>query len=203
MVTVRNHLPRHAKPLHLSHEFYTWHSYDSANKVTISVNNTNRLLLSVRQKQNFRIGSCFDGVLNWRTDSQGHNEPESDIFFLSAGVRSSLILTAFNGLKLTQLQCVVLIHYTKPMKVQGCGMSNRGIVVRFLTGEANFSALLSIRTSSWAHLAFYSTGAWGALSTGVKWSGSKPDNSLPCSAEVKNEWRYTPTPPICHHGRHR
>ena len=88
------------------------------------------------------------------------------------------------------------------MKVQGCGMGNRGIVVRFLRGEANFSVLLSTRTSSWAQLAFYSMGA-GALSTGVKWSGSKPDQSLRCSAEVKNEWRFTPTPPIYLNGRHR
>jgi hypothetical protein len=40
----------------------------------------------------------------------------------------------------------------------------------------------------------------GALSLGVKRPGSEADHSPPSSAEVKNEWSYTSTPPIRLHG---
>jgi hypothetical protein len=40
----------------------------------------------------------------------------------------------------------------------------------------------------------------GTLSLGVKLPGRKPDHSLPSSAEVKNAWSYTFTPPICLYG---
>jgi hypothetical protein len=40
----------------------------------------------------------------------------------------------------------------------------------------------------------------GALTPGVKRSGREADHSPPSSAEVKNTWRYTPTPPIRVHG---
>jgi hypothetical protein len=36
----------------------------------------------------------------------------------------------------------------------------------------------------------------GALSLEVKWPGREADHSLLSSAEVKNEWSYTSTPPI-------
>jgi len=36
----------------------------------------------------------------------------------------------------------------------------------------------------------------GALTPGVKHPGHEPDHSPPCSAEVKNAWRYTSTPLI-------
>jgi hypothetical protein len=39
-----------------------------------------------------------------------------------------------------------------------------------------------------------------ALSLGVKQSGHEADHSPPYSAEVKNAWNYTSTPPICLHG---
>jgi hypothetical protein len=35
----------------------------------------------------------------------------------------------------------------------------------------------------------------GALSPGIKQQGHEADHSPPSSAEVKNEWSYTPTPP--------
>jgi hypothetical protein len=35
----------------------------------------------------------------------------------------------------------------------------------------------------------------GALSLGVKWPGREADHSPPSSAEVKNAWSYTSTPP--------
>jgi hypothetical protein len=40
----------------------------------------------------------------------------------------------------------------------------------------------------------------GALSVGVKWPGHEADHSPPPSAEVKNAWSYTSTPPVCLHG---
>jgi hypothetical protein len=39
-----------------------------------------------------------------------------------------------------------------------------------------------------------------ALFLGVKRPGHEADNPPPSSAEVKNAWRYTSTPPICLHG---
>jgi hypothetical protein len=40
----------------------------------------------------------------------------------------------------------------------------------------------------------------GAPSLGVQWPGREADNSPPASAEVKNGWSYTSTPPIRLHG---
>jgi hypothetical protein len=40
----------------------------------------------------------------------------------------------------------------------------------------------------------------GALSLGVKRPGREADHSPPSSAEVKNAWSYTSTPPIRLHG---
>jgi hypothetical protein len=40
----------------------------------------------------------------------------------------------------------------------------------------------------------------GALSLGVKWLGYEADHSPPSSAEVKNAWIYTSTPPVHLHG---
>jgi hypothetical protein len=40
----------------------------------------------------------------------------------------------------------------------------------------------------------------GALSLGVKQPGREADHSPPSSAENKNAWRYTSTPPILLHG---
>jgi hypothetical protein len=40
----------------------------------------------------------------------------------------------------------------------------------------------------------------GALSLWVKRPGREADHSLPSSAEVKNAWSYTSTPPIRLHG---
>jgi hypothetical protein len=40
----------------------------------------------------------------------------------------------------------------------------------------------------------------GALSLGVKRPGREADHSAPSSAEVKNTWSYTSTPPVRLHG---
>jgi hypothetical protein len=48
---------------------------------------------------------------------------------------------------------------------------------------------------SGAHPASYSIGTRG-FSLGVKQPGCEADHSPPSSAEVKNAWSYTSTPPI-------
>jgi hypothetical protein len=40
----------------------------------------------------------------------------------------------------------------------------------------------------------------GALSLGIKRPGREADHSPPSSAEVKNTWSFTSTPPMCLHG---
>jgi hypothetical protein len=40
----------------------------------------------------------------------------------------------------------------------------------------------------------------GVLFPGIKWPGREADHSPSSSAEVKNVWSYTTTPPIRHHG---
>jgi len=40
----------------------------------------------------------------------------------------------------------------------------------------------------------------GVLPAGVKWPGLEADHSPSSSAEFKNAWRCTSTPPICLHG---
>ena len=78
-------------------------------------------------------------------------------------------------------------------------MDNWGIVVQFLTREANFSVFISILGPTPPFIEW----VLGALSTGVKWSGSKPDHSFSCSAHINNEWRFTPISPIHLHDRQR
>jgi hypothetical protein len=51
----------------------------------------------------------------------------------------------------------------------------------------------SIHTDFGTHLACNSIGTRN-FSTGVNRPGCEADNFLPCSAEVKNEWRYNCTP---------
>jgi hypothetical protein len=50
-----------------------------------------------------------------------------------------------------------------------------------------------------ANLASYWTGTV-VLLCGVKWSDRQLDHSRPSIAEVKNEWTYTSTPPVCLYG---
>jgi hypothetical protein len=47
--------------------------------------------------------------------------------------------------------------------------------------------------------AFVSSGVRGALTPGIKRSGSESGHSSPSSAEVKNTWNYTSTPAISLH----
>jgi hypothetical protein len=58
------------------------------------------------------------------------------------------------------------------------------------TGAGNFSLLHRVQNGSGAHPASY------PLSLGVKWPARESDHLPPSSAEVKNAWSYTSTPPI-------
>jgi hypothetical protein len=63
----------------------------------------------------------------------------------------------------------------------------------------DFSLLKNFHTGSGAHLACYSMRARGSF-LGGKWPGCDVDHSPSSKAEVKNEWSYTSTLPICLHG---
>ena len=57
-------------------------------------------------------------------------------------------------------------------------------------------------TGSEDHTASHSVGTCGSF-LGVNWPGREICHLLPSGTEVKNEWSYTPSPPICSHGADR
>jgi hypothetical protein len=75
------------------------------------------------------------------------------------------------------------------------GLDGRGSRVRFPAGVGNFSLHHRVQNGlgptqpsiQWVQ---------GAFSLGVKRPGHEADHSPPSSAEVKNAWNYTSTPPI-------
>jgi hypothetical protein len=75
----------------------------------------------------------------------------------------------------------------------GYGLDDRGIGVRVVVGQ-EFSLLYVVQTGSGIHPTSYPM-VPGALSPGVKRPGCEADLSPPNSAEVKNMWIYTSTPP--------
>jgi hypothetical protein len=100
----------------------------------------------------------------------------------------------------------------RSLKRLGCGLDVRGFVVRFLPGEKEFS----LHNGSGAHSSSYTVGVGGGgISTGGKadlslstidhcgsrckgWLGpplTQADLSPLFSAEIKNIWSYTVTPP--------
>jgi hypothetical protein len=74
-----------------------------------------------------------------------------------------------------------------------------GCRVRFPTGAGNFSVHHRVQNGSGTHPGSYSVGTGGTF-PGVKRLGREADHSSPSSAEVKNAWSYTSTPPIRLHG---
>jgi hypothetical protein len=74
----------------------------------------------------------------------------------------------------------------------GYGLDDRGSRVRFPAGVGNYSLHHRVRTAvgptqpriQWAFF------------LGVKRPGSEADHSPPSSAEVKNAWSFTTTPPM-------
>jgi len=59
----------------------------------------------------------------------------------------------------------------------------------------------NVQTGSGVHTASYPMGT-RALSSGAERAKRKADQSLPLSAEVKNEKRHSATPPVCLEGVH-
>jgi hypothetical protein len=82
----------------------------------------------------------------------------------------------------------------------GYGLDDRGSRVRFPAGAGNFSLHYCVRIGSGTHPVFFPMGAGGSFPGGVKRPGREADHSPPSSAEVKNAWSYTSTPPIRIHG---
>jgi hypothetical protein len=81
----------------------------------------------------------------------------------------------------------------------GYGLDDRGSTVRFPAGSGNFSFHYRVKNGSGDHLASYLMGTRGSL-PGEKRPEREADHSPPSSAEVKNAWSYTSTPPIHLHG---
>jgi hypothetical protein len=71
--------------------------------------------------------------------------------------------------------------------------------VRVPAVAGNFSLHHRVQNGSEALPSSYPMGT-GALSLGVKRPGREANHSPPSSAEVKNAWSCTSTPPICLHG---
>jgi len=74
------------------------------------------------------------------------------------------------------------------------GLDDCGISVGFMGGTTDFLLLQGIQTSCGDHPAFC---PWvlDAVSLGLKQLGCEPEHSPLQSAESKNVWRYTSTPP--------
>jgi hypothetical protein len=81
----------------------------------------------------------------------------------------------------------------------GYGLDDRGSRVPFPAVAGNFSLHHSVQNGSGAHPASYPMSARG-FSLRVKRPGREADHSPLSSAEVKNEWSYTSTPPKRPHG---
>jgi hypothetical protein len=73
------------------------------------------------------------------------------------------------------------------------GWTMEGLEFETLQGR-EFSLLHSVQTYTGAHPASYLMGT-GVLSQGIKRPGREADHSPQASAEVKNAWIYTSTPP--------
>jgi hypothetical protein len=71
--------------------------------------------------------------------------------------------------------------------VSDCGLDDRAIEVRSLTGAEDFSCSPCVQTGSGAHPASYSMGTGGSFPGGKARPGHDADHSPPSSAEVKNE----------------
>ena len=90
-------------------------------------------------------------------------------------------IRAFNGGVAQSVQCL------------SCEVNDTGF--RFLQGQEGFLFTETVQT---CFVAFYSIHPVSL--SGVKRTGREVDHPLPSSAEVKNEWSYASTPPICLHG---
>jgi hypothetical protein len=80
----------------------------------------------------------------------------------------------------------------------GYGLNDWGFESRQRGGK--FSLHHCVQTASGTHPTSYPMGTRVSFLGGVKRLRRKADHSLPSSAEVKNVWSYTSTPPIRLHG---
>jgi len=71
-----------------------------------------------------------------------------------------------------------------------------GFGVRILVGTRHFSLLQNAKTDCGTHQASYSVSPRGSSSLGGREHESHKSSSASLSAEVKNEWNYTFTPPM-------
>jgi hypothetical protein len=74
-------------------------------------------------------------------------------------------------------------------------------MVQFWAQARDFSLLQNIHTSPETQPASYSMGTTGTFAR-VRQMWHKTDHSRPPTAEVKTEWSYTSTRPICLDGMH-
>jgi hypothetical protein len=77
----------------------------------------------------------------------------------------------------------------------GYGLDDQGSRVRIPAGPGNFSLHHRVQNGSGAHPASYRMGTRGFF-LGVKRPARETDHSPPSSAEVKNAWSCTSTPPV-------
>jgi hypothetical protein len=77
----------------------------------------------------------------------------------------------------------------------GYGLDDWGSRVRFPAGAGNFSLHHRVQNGSGAHSASYPIGSGRLIPRGVKRPCREADHLPPSSAEVKNAWSYTSTPP--------
>jgi hypothetical protein len=75
----------------------------------------------------------------------------------------------------------------------GTGWTTEGLELKTLKGQ-EFTVLYVVQTGSGVHPASYAMGTAGS-STVIKRPRREADYSPPASAEVKNMWIYTSTPP--------
>jgi hypothetical protein len=83
-------------------------------------------------------------------------------------------------------------HSEAPASIWPYGLDDRGYRVRFPARAGNFPLYRRVQIGSGAHQPPIQ---WvpGVLSLGIKRPGREADHSPPCSAKVKNAWRYTST----------
>jgi hypothetical protein len=89
--------------------------------------------------------------------------------------------------------------WTRLVQWYSAGLRAEWSRVRIPAGAGNFSLHHRIQTGSEAHQLSYPMGT-RALSLGIKRPGREACQSPPSSAEVKNAWSYTSTPPLRLHG---
>jgi hypothetical protein len=84
------------------------------------------------------------------------------------------------------LLLLFMSHGSSGSIVSDCGLDDRVIEVRSLTG-ADFFSSPCVQTGSGAHPASYPMGTGGSFPRGKVRPGRDADHSPPSSAEVKNE----------------